>query len=319
MRRLFECALVFVLAMPVTARAQLGSDAGGDAGGNATPFPAGVPVSPASAATTSGSVEASAVPRCDARVASAMFTDDPYNTPDEIAAQWRTLGLPQPHAIAHRQAEAGGCFDMFSPDPLLLALPGAPLPDVIVRVRPAKLAINEPTMNDKIDAGIRGYIESYTTWLGAKSTTEGPPLLREAGVRMSLLCPRSRRVVREFDVVDTRANEALVQQNENTASRQNAARVERALAQAFTDMLALVRARPCDIAASAASPALPSLPAPPSSPMSPSSQISQPVTPYAASRNESLPLKSAVELPAMAATASAAVRAEPMMKPRAAQ
>ena len=297
MRRLLECTLVFILT--VTAHAQTGGDS--------TPFPAGVPASPA---TASGNVEASAMPRCNTRIASAMFTDDPYNTPDEIAAQWRTLGLPQPHAVARKQAQAGGCFEIFSPDPLLLALPGAPLPDVIVRVRPAKLAVNEQTMSDKVDAGIRGYIESYTSWLGVKSTTEGPPLLREAGVKLSLLCPRSRRVVREFDVVDTQANEALVQGGENTAARQNAARVERALAQAFADMLALMRTKPCDIAASATVPAAPSLPAPPSSPSSSSSQVSQPVTPDAASRNESLPLKSAIELPATAATASAAVGAE---------
>lgn len=295
MRRLVECTLVFILA--VTAHAQTGGDS--------TPFPAGVPVSPArSAATTSSSVEASAMPRCNARVASAMFTDDPYNTPDEIAAQWRTLGLPQPHALARKQAEAGGCFEIFSPDPLLLALPGAPLPDVIVRVRPSQLTVSEATMSDKVDAGIRGYIESYTSWLGAKSTTEGPPLLRDAGVRMSLLCPRSRRVLREFDVVDTQANAALVQQGENTATRQNAARVERALTQAFAGMLALVRTKPCDIAAAAPPPV-------PATPSSSASQASQPVTPDAASRNESLPLKSAIELPATAATASAAVRAEP--------
>ena len=295
MRRLVECTLVFILT--VTAHAQTGGDS--------TPFPAGVPVSPAiSAATTSSSVEASAMPRCNTRIASAMFTDDPYNTPDEIATQWRTLGLPQPHALARKQAEAGGCFDLFSPDPLLLALPGAPLPDVIVRIRPARLVTHEQTVSDKVDAGIRGYIESYTTWLGAKSTTEGPPLLREAGVKLSLLCPRSRNVVREFDVVDTQANEALVQRGENTAARQNGARVERALAQAFAGMLALVRTRPCDVTAAPAAPAAPSSAAP-------SSAALPSVTSDAASRRESLPLKSAAELPATAATASASVRAEP--------
>lgn len=285
MRRLSESALVFILALPVAALGQVGGDA--------TPLPADIPTS---SATAPGSGEAPALPRCDARVASAMFTDDPYNTPDEIAAQWRTLGLPQPHAVARKQAETGGCFEMFSPDPLLLALPGAPLPDVIVRIRPSRLVTHEPTMSDKVDAGIRGYIESYTSWLGAKSTTEGPPLLREAGVKMSVLCPRSRRVLREFDVVDTQANEALVQQGENTASRQNTARVERALAQAFAGMLALVRAKPCDAAPAAA---LPSPPAP------------QSAAPDSTSRNETLPLKSAIALPATAATAGTAVRAEP--------
>ena len=284
MRRLSEYVLVFVLALPAAAHAQVD--------GESTPFPAGLPTSPA---TTSGNVDASAMLRCNTVVASAMFTDDPYNTPDGIAAQWRTLGLPQPHAAARKQAEAGGCFEMFSPDPLLLALPGAPLPDVIVRVRPSQLTVAEQTLGDKVDAGIRGYVESYTSWLGAKSTTEGPPLLREAGVRMSLLCPRSRRVLREFDVVDTQANEALVQRGENTAARQNTERVARALTQAFAGMLALMRTRPCDTAAPA-----------PSSPL-----VSQLAAPDPVSRNESLPLKSAVALPVAAATASASVQAEP--------
>ena len=280
MLRLVECTLVFILT--VTAHAQTGGDS--------TPFPAGVSASPA---TASGNVEAAALPRCNVKVALAMFTDDPYNTADEIAVQWRTLGLPQPHALARKQAEAGGCFDLFSPDPLLLALPGAPLPDVIVRIRPARLVTHEQTVSDKVDAGIRGYIESYTTWLGAKSTTEGPPLLREAGVKMSVLCPRSRRVVREIDSADTQANKALVQQGENTATRQNAARVERALAQAFAGMLALVRTRPCDITAA------------------PSSSVSQSVTPDAVSRNEALPLKSAIELPPVAATPGVTMQAAP--------
>ncbi len=184
-------------------------------------------------------------PICDARVATVMITDDPYSTPEDLAGQWRSLGLPQPHALVRRFAESDGCLETLSPDPLLLALPGAPLPDVIVRIRPARLMIAEKTIGDKIDAGVRGYIESYTAWLGAKSTTEGPPLLREAGITVSLLCPRSRKVVREFDQVDADPAEPLVQNGENTAARQNTARVERAIARAHFDLVSLLRPKPC--------------------------------------------------------------------------
>ncbi|MBL8381249.1 MAG: hypothetical protein JNM79_25500 [Burkholderiales bacterium] len=168
--------------------------------------------------------------------------------------------MPQPHGLARRRAEAGGCFATLSPDPLLLALPGAVVPEVIVRVRPMRLALHERTLADKIDSGVRGYIEGWTTWLGARTTTDGPPLLREAGLRASLLCPATRRVVREIDVVDREPNAPLVQDGENTAARQNLARIERSVDMLMVDAVAALRTRPC--AAAAPMPPVPLSPMP---------------------------------------------------------
>lgn len=217
-------------------------------------------------------------PRCAARIAIIMVTDDPYDTPEELAGQWRALALPQPHALARRRAEGGGCFATLSPDPLLLALPGAALPEVIVRVRPARLTLHERTLADKIDSGVRGYIESWTTWVGVKGTTDGPPLLREAGVRASLLCPATRRVVSEIDVVDREPNAPLVQDGENTAAKQNVARIERSVDKLMAEAVAALRARPC-AAAPVATPPAPATtaPAPPiSAPADPAAAPTRP-------------------------------------------
>ena len=157
-----------------------------------------------------------------------MITDDPYNTPSEVAEKWRETRLPTPYAQARRQVARLSCVNTVDPDPLLLALPGAPLPDLIVRIRPARVELYDRTLGDKLDAGVRGYIESYTTWLGARSTTDGPPLLRTLALSVSVICTRDRRTIRELTALDDEPTQALVQNGENTAMAQNTERIERA-------------------------------------------------------------------------------------------
>ena len=182
-----------------------------------------------------------------------MITDDPYNTAGDLAEKWRSTRLPAPYAQTQRQAARLRCLRILDPDPLLLALPGATMPDIIVRIRPLRAEPYDRTLGDKLDAGVRGYIESYTSWLGAKSTTEGPPLLRAAALGVSVLCTHNRRTVREFTATDDEATQPLVQNGENTAMAQNLARVERAARRAATEIEALAR----DIKSLCAAPATP--------------------------------------------------------------
>lgn len=182
-----------------------------------------------------------------------MITDDPYNTAGDLADKWRSTRLPAPYAQTQRQVARLRCLRILDPDPLLLALPGAIMPDIIVRIRPLRAELYDRTLGDKLDAGVRGYIESYTSWLGAKSTTEGPPLLREAALGVSVLCTHNRRTVREFTATDDEATQPLVQNGENTAMAQNLARVERAALRAATEIESLAR----DIKSLCAAPATP--------------------------------------------------------------
>lgn len=182
-----------------------------------------------------------------------MITDDPYNTAGDLAEKWRSTRLPAPYAQTQRQAARLRCLRLLDPDPLLLALPGATMPDIIVRIRPLRSELYDRTLGDKLDAGVRGYIESYTSWLGAKSTTEGPPLLREAALGVRVLCTHNRRTVREFTATDDEATQPLVQNGENTAMAQNLARVERAALRAATEIESLAR----DIKSLCAAPATP--------------------------------------------------------------
>ena len=170
-----------------------------------------------------------------------MITDDPYNTAGDLAEKWRSTRLPSPYAQTQRQVARLRCLRLLDPDPLLLALPGAIMPDIIVRIRPLRAELYDRTLGDKLDAGVRGYIESYTSWLGAKTTTEGPPLLREAALGVSVLCTHNRRTVREFTASDDEATQPLVQNGENTAMAQNIARVERAAQRAATEIENLAR------------------------------------------------------------------------------
>ena len=189
-------------------------------------------IRPATAASTVTVPPRTAI--CAAPLLTAMVTDDPYNTAADVAEQWRTLRIPAWHATAKTIALQSRCYTLVDADPLLLALPGATMPDVILRVRAVKATLYEKTVGDKIDEGVRGYIESYITWLGAKSTTDGPPLLSEIGISISVLCPRERRVEREIAAADNAPVQALLNQNrEYTGPQQNAERAERAIAKAL--------------------------------------------------------------------------------------
>ena len=214
----------------------------------------------ASAAQT-GSGNAAATD-CPAETPLVMITDDPYNTPSDLAEKWRAAGLQMPYVQVRRQAMQTRCARIADPDPMLLALPGTPLPDLIVRVKPLRAELYDKTIGDKIDAGIRGYIESYTSWLGAKSTTEGPPLLREVALGVTVMCTRERRVTREFTTIDDEATQPLVQNGENTAPAQNTARLERAARRLVGEIEELARnvGSLCGArAAPALQPSLPSL------------------------------------------------------------
>ena len=213
---------------------------------------------------------------CPMEVPLVMITDDPYNTPSDLAEKWRAAGLQTPYAQVRRQAAQTRCARIADPDPLLLALPGTPLPDLIVRVKPLRAELYDKTVGDKIDAGIRGYIESYTSWLGAKSTTEGPPLLREVALGVTVMCTRERRVTRELTTIDDEATQPLVQNGENTAQAQNAARLERAARRLAGEIEALAR----NVGKLCGAPPAPV--APLSQPGLPSLRIDTPAAPVAA-------------------------------------
>ena len=215
-------------------------------------------VRPATAAATVTAPPRAAV--CAAPLLTAMVTDDPYNTAADVAEQWRALRIPAWHATAKTLALQSRCYTLIDADPLLLALPGAVMPDMILRVRAVKATLYEKTVGDKIDEGVRSYIESYTTWLGAKSTTDGPPLLSEIGINVSVLCPLLRRVERDIAATDDAPVQALLNQNrEYTGPQQNAERAERAIAKALDQISApLARGeRPCASPKAAALPATP--------------------------------------------------------------
>ena len=78
---------------------------------------------------------------CAAPLLTAMVTDDPYNTAADVAEQWRTLRIPAWHATAKTIALQSRCYTLIDADPLLLALPGAAMPDVILRVRAVKATL----------------------------------------------------------------------------------------------------------------------------------------------------------------------------------
>ncbi|MFN0162882.1 MAG: hypothetical protein ACKVQQ_16745 [Burkholderiales bacterium] len=186
-----------------------------------------------------------------------MLTDDPYNTPVDAAEQWRGLRMTAWHVVAMELARRSGCFILMDADPLLMALPGAALPEAILRVRPLRMALYQKTITDKINEGITNYIESYTAWLGAK-VTEGPPLLSELGIGVSILCPRERRVVREVTIDDREAPTALIDdKREHTGAQQNAARAQRAIGRALDDVVRRIERGERMCAAAAVNPAGP--------------------------------------------------------------
>ena len=192
---------------------------------------------------------------CTSVIANFTATDDPYRTEVEIAERARTLKLPQPFTVARKFSEQSRCFLLGDPDPAMWVLPGG-MPEVIVRLRFDKLVPYERNLNDKISEGVRGYIESYTAFVGIKSE-EGPPLLAEAAITASVLCPRNRAEVKTFTLTDREQPKiaANLRDGKSTTAHQNGNRVERIMARLHDELRNLFAAGlPCGSAGVAAPP-----------------------------------------------------------------
>ena len=183
------------------------------------------------------------IDRCNQTVATVMIIDDQVNTTPAVNDQYRELKLPTPAQIARRVATESGCFETLDPDPLLLALPGAILPDVILRVRPIKLQFTERNLIEKTDAAVRRYFSSY---LGGSEHELSA--LKSIEIGIVLLCPKQRRVLREYVGVD--ADAALGSSATETTSLDtvNHQRVIAAYAQAQNEISKFFQhtPNPCD-------------------------------------------------------------------------
>ncbi len=189
---------------------------------------------------------------CTNVVANFTATDDPYRTEVEIAERARTLKLPQPFTVARKFSEQSRCFLLGDPDPAMWVLQGG-MPEVIVRLRFDKLVPYERNLNDKISEGVRGYIESYTAFVGIKSE-EGPQLLAEASITASILCPRTRAEVKTFTLADRDPPKIAtnLRDGKSTTAHQNANRVERIVARLHDELRNLFAAgSPCGSVVSA--------------------------------------------------------------------
>ena len=199
------------------------------------------------------------VSACTGVAASLTITDDPYRTDVEVADRARTVKLPQPYLVARKFSEQSRCFLLGDPDPAMWVLPGG-MPEVIVRLRFDKLMPYERNLNDKISDGVRGYIESYTAFVGIKSE-EGPPLLAEATIAASVLCTRNRAEVKVLTVHDKEPPRLAtnLRDGKSTTAHQNANRVERIMARLHDELRTLfATGSPCG-AAAPVNPAVPTL------------------------------------------------------------
>lgn len=137
--------------------------------------------------------ERAAVERCASPLATATVTEDVAETPRELRDRQAQLGVPPLARTARRFAEASGCFRLLDADPLLFSLPGAVQPDFLLRVRFVNIELIERSGFE------RAWHAAYRRagrYLGHQYVEV--EALNAAEIGLALVCPRQRRVAREF-------------------------------------------------------------------------------------------------------------------------
>ena len=160
---------------------------------------------------------------CAIRERSAVIIDDSVNVPAAITEQARIFQLPPPAQAMHALEVWRKCLTLLDNDPLFWTMPGAVLPDFILRVRITELKAAERSLGDKAGSAVGRYIGSY---LG--QTAEEVPALKSAVVAVDVLCPKSRR---KATTIVGRSNEI-----ETPRAEQNSERLQQALEAVARDL-----------------------------------------------------------------------------------
>ena len=176
--------------------------------------------------------------KCAAPTHTVIVTDDPYKTALKTTGMLRDLRMQPATDYLRNAAQKSGCFTLMDPDPLLLALPGASMPDVILRIRPNAYDLFEKSLVNKADEYVRNYVGGYVNWFSSNKE-QAVPLLGSVSVSIAVLCPKQRRVIRELTLVDDTPNlEPSVATNGASLSFvQNSHRMRRVTASAHNQVV----------------------------------------------------------------------------------
>lgn len=178
---------------------------------------------------------------CTSPLAAAIVSEDAAETPPAVRERHARLGIPPFARTALRLIEASGCFRVLDADPLLFALPGAVQPELLLRARVVTLELAERPAPERAWQAVRRRAARY---LGDEGLE--PETLRSAEVGLALVCPRERRVARNFSGRSAPAPQAGGG-SEGDVAAMNHERVALAYAAALTDAVAFLRAgsQPC--------------------------------------------------------------------------
>jgi hypothetical protein len=189
----------------------------------------------ATAAGASG--EHALLEHCDSPLAIALVADDASG---QGAGDTQRFALGAPSKIARALADASGCFRTLDPDPLLLSMPGGVQPDVMLRVRLARLESPDLSLSDRVGRAAQGVSARY---FGGKSAIDR---LERAELALQLVCAREKRVAAEFAgaAEGPLHDPPLLQEPAEAAGRENRERIAQAYARAQAAALKMLRLDP---------------------------------------------------------------------------
>lgn len=192
---------------------------------------------PVHAAVTEFNPEPAILNRCEAPLARVIVTQDERETPRALADRQAQAGVPPLVRIAHRLAQASGCFQVLDSDPMLFSLPDAVQPELLLRSRLVSL-----------DFAARSAVER--TWDAARRRLGGEHAQAEAIVSaqigLALVCPRERRVA--HDVIGKNDTQTVSREADSgvaaNVAHDNQEQIAHAYARAQNAALAFLRANP---------------------------------------------------------------------------
>ncbi len=137
-----------------------------------------------------------------------VIIDDTSNPRPWIVDQARSFRIDSP-AAAVRAAMAGKpCVAVLDADPVFATIPGAAVPELVVRIRMIELKGTERNFARRASDAVGRYMSSY---LGDPG--DGIPVLRQVELGAELLCARSRILLTTASAKSGVAEEGMAEDN----------------------------------------------------------------------------------------------------------
>ncbi len=137
-----------------------------------------------------------------------VVIDDQLNQPPWVSDQVRLFRIESPAAAVRAAIASKPCIALLDADPVFATIPGAAVPDLVVRVRTLDMKGAEKSFARRATDAVGRYVSSY---LGDHGN--GVPTLNQVELGAELLCARGRNVLQLVNAKGTLVEEATGEDN----------------------------------------------------------------------------------------------------------